>query len=369
MAISPGNHLKKTQVAEEESDSVSDVESSMDTGLEPEDNVEDVKQELVEDNSIKEIKDEHDMNDMEDDSHTDDSSLVEIQEEAESDMNSEEIEDDDLKSRSEADQATNIAKKSLKTTRAMEDASGDSEEDSVSVDDDIDDYGDDSEAEVESDEDSNKESSSTGLANVMAKILATKHSDNVILSKAKKAKRVSEEAKDSDDDSFEIVDDSGKIKKESEIKEEEKESKIGESKHERELQKKILENRFLVKPNLKEDWAKEKQLKILATQGVVQLFSAIEKHRSMVQKKLSETRSMMGREKIMENTGKEAFLAVLREQGEKIKVPKEEESIKEEIKDELLDEPVMKKPRWNVLADNFYKEPTLQGWDQQSDED
>lgn len=42
----------------------------------------------------------------------------------------------------------------------------------------------------------------------------------------------------------------------------------------------------------------------------------------------------------------------------------------QEVKEELVDiqPPDKKKPKWNVLSDNFYKEPTLQGWDLQSDD-
>ncbi|XP_045600795.2 RRP15-like protein [Procambarus clarkii] len=377
MAISRRN-LKKPQVVEEESDSELDENSEMepeDDEMEVNDDVKNIKQEVEDDDSddnnetAKEIKREiPDENDMEDNCETDDSSSIEIKEEDESDIDSEEI-DDDLKGTPEADQSaeTGPVKSAMKSVRFVQDHSDESEMDSV---DDIDDYGtDESEKEIESDEENNKESSGKGLANVMAKILATKKSNNVILSKAKKTNKVQEKAEDSSDDNFEIVDDSGKIKKEPDIKEEKEEQAVPESQHKRELQKKIWENRFRVKPNIKDDREKERRLRVLATQGVVQLFSAIEKHKNLVQRKLSETRSIMGREKVLETTGKEAFLEVLRQQGKKVKTPKEEESFKEEIKDEPLDIPAKKKPRWNVLADNFYKEPTLQGWDQQSDED
>lgn len=67
----------------------------------------------------------------------------------------------------------------------------------------------------------------------------------------------------------------------------------------------------------------------LSNRGVVQLFSAIEKHKNEVQKKLSETRSVMGREKILETTGKEAFLEVLKQQGKQVEAIKEEKLVKE----------------------------------------
>lgn len=63
---------------------------------------------------------------------------------------------------------------------------------------------------------------------------------------------------------------------------------------------------------------------------MVQLFSAVEKHRNTLQKKLSEARSELGREKVLESTGKEAFMEVLRGQGKKLKrsVTKDEPGIK-----------------------------------------
>lgn len=61
----------------------------------------------------------------------------------------------------------------------------------------------------------------------------------------------------------------------------------------------------------------------------MQLFSAIEKHKRLVQKKISESRSVMEREKILETTGKEAFLEVLRQQGKKVKLSQEEEFVQQ----------------------------------------
>lgn len=63
--------------------------------------------------------------------------------------------------------------------------------------------------------------------------------------------------------------------------------------------------------------------------GVVQLFSAIEKHKNQVQKKLAETRSIMGREKILETTGKDSFLEVLKQEGKRVGRHTEEELVKE----------------------------------------
>ncbi|XP_042242905.1 RRP15-like protein [Homarus americanus] len=371
MAISHGNLLKKPQVVEdilESEDSGSDEESGNGSDVEAEaelHSLEDIKQE--EEGILKGTVEE--ILELDDKEHKaqDHSSCDEIKEEDVSDN-----EDDSVNNKSVP------TEESLKTIGAVEDPSDESEMDSGDNDDNDsdasevykDDFGgDESESGVESDGDNNKEDGSSGLANVMTRILGTKKSDNVILSKAKKNEKITKPVDDASGDSFEVVDDSGKVKKEPNIKLENEDQKATETLHERELRKKIWENRFRVKPNVKEDREKERRLRVLATQGVVQLFSAIEKHKNMIQRKLSETRSIMGREKVLETTGKEAFLEVLKQQGEKVNAPQEEESIKSEIKEELVDLPPKKKPRWSVLAENFYKEPTLQGWDQQSDDE
>ena len=75
----------------------------------------------------------------------------------------------------------------------------------------------------------------------------------------------------------------------------------------------------------------------------MQLFSAIEKHKTMMQVKLSQCRSIMGREKVLESTGKEAFLDILKQQGKRVKeetepegkVKKEEEDLVKEVSDTL----------------------------------
>ncbi|KAG7157317.1 RRP15-like protein [Homarus americanus] len=374
MAISHGNLLKKPQVVEEileSEDSGSDVESGNGSDVEPEvelHSLEDIKQEgeSILKGTVEEILEVDDKERK----AQDHSSCDEIKEEDVSD-----IEDESVRNKSVS------TGESLKIISAMEDPSDESEMDSSDINDNDDDdsdaskvYKDDyggneSESGVESDGDKNKEDDSSGLANVMTRILGTKKSDNVILSKAKKNQKITKAIDDTSDNSFEVVDDSGKVKKEPNIKLENEDKKATETLHERELRKKIWENRFRVKPNVKEDREKERRLRVLATQGVVQLFSAIEKHKNMIQRKLSETRSIMGREKVLETTGKEAFLEVLKQQGEKVNAPQEEEPIKTEIKEELVDLPPKKKPRWSVLAENFYKEPTLQGWDQQSDDE
>lgn len=74
----------------------------------------------------------------------------------------------------------------------------------------------------------------------------------------------------------------------------------------------------------------------------MQLFSAIEKHKTMMQVKLSQCRSIMGREKVLESTGKEAFMDILKQQGKRVKKEtelegkvKEEDDLGKEVSDVL----------------------------------
>lgn len=77
---------------------------------------------------------------------------------------------------------------------------------------------------------------------------------------------------------------------------------------------------------------------IVLCRGVVQLFSAIEKHRTMMQVKLSQCRSIMGREKVLESTGKEAFLDILKQQGKRVKEEMDPEGNKVKEKNDHLKE-------------------------------
>lgn len=383
MAISNGNPLNKPRVTEDESnleDSDSEVEFGNDKEaelggdckMEAEDgnDVEDIKEMEEEDNILNQISEEK-CNAVK----AKDIALEDIasgnKNEGESAVNYSACDDFKIKSKLASDQAVVSVKSTIRSTRVVEDTSSESEMDSEDANDSVDDFGDDDESDKnsESDKKKDKKVGSRGLASVMAKILATENSENVILSKAKKDKTFIKEAEDISDDSFEVVDDSGKVKKVPKTKEEKDNKLVTQSLIKKELEKKIWGKRFRVKPSIKKDWEKERRLRVLATQGVVQLFSAIEKHKNMVKKRVSETQSVVEREKILETTGREAFLEVLRQQGKKVKVSQEEEAVKEEIKDEPVEIPAKEKPRWNVLADNFYKEPTLKSWDQQSDDE
>lgn len=383
MAISNGNPLNKPRVTEDESnleDSDSEVEFGNDKEaelggdckMEAEDgnDVEDIKEMEEEDNILNQISEEK-CNAVK----AKDIALEDIasgnKNEGESAVNYSACDDFKIKSKLASDQAVVSVKSTIRSTRVVEDTSSESEMDSEDANDSVDDFGDDDESDKnsESDKKKDKKVGSRGLASVMAKILATENSENVILSKAKKDKTFIKEAEDISDDSFEVVDDSGKVKKVPKTKEEKDNKLVSQSLIKKELEKKIWGKRFRVKPSIKKDWEKERRLRVLATQGVVQLFSAIEKHKNMVKKRVSETQSVVEREKILETTGREAFLEVLRQQGKKVKVSQEEEAVKEEIKDEPVEIPAKEKPRWNVLADNFYKEPTLKSWDQQSDDE
>jgi len=216
----------------------------------------------------------------------------------------------------------------------------------------------------------------TGLGAVMSSILKTQKKTGVILSKAKKDYEVRQKERGSDDDEFEVVEEGGnikKVKKDIKNKEPATSTRI-ETEKEIMLRRKEWENMNRMWPDVQADREKERKLRILATQGVVQLLGAIDKHAKSVNKKLSEARGELQRDKVLETTGKEAFMEVLRQEGEKVNKSNSQTS---EIKTEMKEEPderisllpEAKKPKWGVLADNFYKEPTLDGWDKESDEE
>ncbi|KAK7086773.1 hypothetical protein SK128_004449 [Halocaridina rubra] len=211
---------------------------------------------------------------------------------------------------------------------------------------------------------SDAEDSKSGLANVMAQILAKSGSDDVMLSKAKKDYMVKKEEDTGTE--FEVVDADGKITKEVTIKVEEEEEDQRKLAQKKRLEKEQFVMKFKLKPDFQRDREKERKLKIIATQGVVQLFTAIEKHKSMLKQQLSKTKSSFGADDLNPTDLKESFLNLLDQEGEKFKRAFEEDPIKKEIKHE---ESAPKKPKWNVFADNFYKEPTLQGWDAKSDDE
>ncbi|XP_050687377.1 RRP15-like protein isoform X3 [Eriocheir sinensis] len=370
MAISSKHGVKRPKVVEE-------PESSDSEDDQPEDDFEvEIKRE--EDDCL-------DSSNLEGDSfmaYPDDEDSVEIKEEDldEVDIKEEVVEAWEAEGSAEETKTKETERKGTKKVKFSEPEPESDNSDFSESDNEEDNFADD---DSEKEEGEVKKSVGSGLANVMAKILGTKKSEDVILSKAKTDKAVKKTRKLDKEDTFEIVDGSGQVKKEPtvEIKEEEEDRKPDISLHDREIHRKLWEEKFRKRPSITEDKEKERRLRVLATQGVVQLFSAIEKHRNMMQVKLSQCRSIMGREKVLEGTGKEAFLDILKQQGKRVKeqtepalkkVKKEEngDSMKEEVKDELLDlqPPEKKKPKWNVLSDNFYKEPTLHGWDQQSDD-
>ncbi|XP_076032172.1 RRP15-like protein [Oratosquilla oratoria] len=224
-----------------------------------------------------------------------------------------------------------------------------------------------SEADIESEDedvmesDDENDESQAGLANVMARILATKKSD--ILCKAKKGKPVEKRESDDQDD-FE-VEENGVVKK---IKKDKAKPVVStQSAWERLKERKLWEEMSHVKPDIKLDKEKEKRLKVLATKGVVQLLGAIEKHNKALKRKLAEAQGVTQKEKVLERAGKDAFLDILKGEGDKVNRNAPKMEVKDEVKEE--EDNIAKKPKWSVLADNFYKEPTLEGWDKQESDD
>jgi len=131
---------------------------------------------------------------------------------------------------------------------------------------------------------------------------------------------------------------------------------------------------FRIIPDYSTDRDKERNLRFIATQGVVQLFGAFEKHHRSLKMKLAETRSELQREKVLEKVGKNEFLEILWNEGKKGNRPDDKISdIKDEIKEEeVAEEPVTlkcgKNSKWNVLAEQFYENPKIKDWDKDGSE-
>nr|XP_027209613.1 RRP15-like protein [Penaeus vannamei]XP_027209614.1 RRP15-like protein [Penaeus vannamei]XP_027209615.1 RRP15-like protein [Penaeus vannamei] len=394
MAVSTGRQVKKPRVVEEhlESDdgevNLEEVDSGSDNyDFEPGDDLEDIKQEvedwndtleeveMEQDDFTEEIKQEEDSDNEEWKNKSSKKGSKWVDEAkgwGEGDDNFGDVESGsgDEESGAETD-GRKKKKKKIKSKGQTKKKKVRIEREDLSDSDDLkeekeeeetDEDEDDSDSASESDDDGGVQEAGMGLANVLNMILKSKKKGKEILTKAKK----DDDRRVRFDEDFEVVDEEGNVRKV--VKEEEVKDAVRMSLHQKQLQRKAWINQFHVKPTILDNREKEKALKVIATHGVVQLFGAIEKHKSIISKKMAETKSVIGKETLLENIGKEDFLKVLKRKGKQMEDVYSEDEVKKELKKEPEEVP-SKKPRWSVLSENFYKEPTLQGWDQESDED
>ncbi|XP_063612610.1 RRP15-like protein [Penaeus indicus] len=392
MAVSNGRQVKKPRVVEEhlESDdgevNLEEVDSGSENyDFEPGDDLEDIKQEvedwndtledveMEQDDFTEEIKQEEDSDSEQlkaknskkgskweqnakawgdGDGNFGDVESGSGEEESVSENDGRKKKKKKTKSKSQTKQKVRIEREDLSDSDDLKEEEEEGEDE--------DDGDDDSASEY--DEDDGEQEAGMGLANVLNMILKSKKKGKEILTKAKK----DDDRRVRFDEDFEVVDEEGNVKKV--VKEEEVKNAVRMSLHQKQLQRKAWINQFHVKPTILDNREKEKALKVIATHGVVQLFGAIEKHKSIISKKLAETKSVIGKETLLENIGKDDFLKVLKRKGKHLEDVYSEDEVKKEFKEEPEEVPG-KKPRWSVLSENFYKEPTLQGWDQESDED
>lgn len=394
MAVSTGRQVKKPRVVEEhlESDdgevNLEEVDSGSDNyDFEPGDDLEDIKQEvedwndtleeveMEQDDFTEEIKQEEDSDNEEWKNKSSKKGSKWVDEAkgwGEGDDNFGDVESGsgDEESGAETD-GRKKKKKKIKSKGQTKKKKVRIEREDLSDSDDLkeekeeeetDEDEDDSDSASESEDDGGVQEAGMGLANVLNMILKSKKKGKEILTKAKK----DDDRRVRFDEDFEVVDEEGNVRKV--VKEEEVKDAVRMSLHQKQLQRKAWINQFHVKPTILDNREKEKALKVIATHGVVQLFGAIEKHKSIISKKMAETKSVIGKETLLENIGKEDFLKVLKRKGKQMEDVYSEDEVKKELKKEPEEVP-SKKPRWSVLSENFYKEPTLQGWDQESDED
>ncbi|XP_064460322.1 RRP15-like protein [Ornithodoros turicata] len=185
-----------------------------------------------------------------------------------------------------------------------------------------------------------------GWADVLGKVLRSKapKKKTLVLAKARK----DGQTKKAPEPSIEIVDVEGDVKVEEEQKAKEVEPEYLTKKQlkERKDRKRKWEALCRAKPGAAEQH--EQHLRRIATKGVVQLFTAVEKHQKDVQRKLSAAgESETKRDKVMKSLNRGAFLDLLK--------PKEVQK-KEEPK------------AWSVLRDDFMLGANMKDWDKQDDE-
>ncbi|RXG71215.1 RRP15-like protein [Armadillidium vulgare] len=133
-------------------------------------------------------------------------------------------------------------------------------------------------------------------------------------------------------------------------------------------EKKRLMEMGRVIPKQSTNREKERNLRIMATQGVVQLFSAINKHKVELRNELKEAKSHNQRDKVLANKGLDNFMNLLEKEGKKLKKNKKKDYElspvkKEENLDSIKLEESESKSSWNALAQEFYQEPVLKEWD------
>lgn len=244
MAISSGNVLKRPKVVEESHTSDSDDDQSEEE-KEGEQELEPGDLEIKE-----EVEDDYlDQSNYEGESFTafsTDDDFTEIKEEEEEEEEANEAEKSTNRTKSLEQKARRSKKVKIKESETDSDDSDDMNDDFEEGESEEDNFGDDESEKEEEDGEDNKKSGS-GLADMMAKILGTKKSGNVILSKAKTDMEVRKSMKVKQEDTFEIVDSTGQIKTEpmvAKIKEEEEDKKPLVSKHERDLYVSIVRKLF-----------------------------------------------------------------------------------------------------------------------------
>ncbi|XP_072436864.1 RRP15-like protein isoform X1 [Chiloscyllium punctatum] len=131
--------------------------------------------------------------------------------------------------------------------------------------------------------------------------------------------------------------------------------------------KKEWEQMCRVKPNVAEDQETERAFQKIATRGVVQLFNAVRKHQTNVDKKIKEVGgSEQKRAKLLSSVSKKDFIDVLRgsevnvRQGLAARPVDNVKKVKVKSEDSAA---------WNILRDDFMMGATMKDWDKESDEE
>lgn len=231
------------------------------------------------------------------------------------------------------------------------------------------------ESELDENNDDSTKPASKGLANVMARILASEPDRKIpILAKArvdkeriKKRKAESTLANKDADASVNTKDnvvsfENENISKNKAEDDEEDQLPTTEEHKEKLLKKKLWEEMCHVCPPFSsEEIQRSRKLKRIATKGVVKLFNSVLQHRAIVNEKMKKDGTTEGkREKIMKSTSKGQFLDMLKDKETSVEP-------KIEIKEEPMEEE--HQPMWDALRDEYMMDSKMKDWDKDSEND
>ncbi|XP_054716988.1 RRP15-like protein [Uloborus diversus] len=206
-----------------------------------------------------------------------------------------------------------------------------------------------------SDEDASVSSAGNlGWANAMCQVLnAPVHTENFILSKAKK----DSERKTKKKDEIELVDGSGNLLNKDKPEEKKVIKSFSQKRKEvleKQKQKALWEAMCRVKPDITQR-EKERELVKIATRGVVHLFNTVHEHQKST--KVKKAKASKRSEKL--NVVKGNFMDILKGYEKQDKLAQADPVLEKTKQEET----------WSILKDDFMMGAEMKDWDKESDDD